>query len=133
MVLVDTSVWVNHLRRGDIQLEELLLDGEVVCHPFVIGELACGNIKNRSEILALLQALPQTPTIDLAEYLYFIEQNHLSGIGIGFVDVHLLSSAKLSGIPLWTNDKRLKETALKMNSPRSRAPRYHVGSISFRR
>jgi len=114
MVLVDTSVWVNHLRRGDIQLEELLRAEKVVCHPFVIGELACGNIKNRSEILALLQALPQAPTIDLSEYLYFIEQNHLSGIGIGFVDVHLLSSAKLSGIPLWTNDKRLKETALKL-------------------
>jgi predicted nucleic acid-binding protein len=114
MVLVDTSVWVNHLRRGDIKLEGLLLNGEVVCHPFVIGELACGNIKNRSEILTLLQALPEAPTIDLAEYLYFIEQNHLSGIGIGFVDVHLLSSAKLSGIPLWTNDKRLKETALKL-------------------
>lgn len=114
MVLVDTSVWVNHLRNGDIQLEELLLNGEVVCHPFVIGELACGNIKNRYEILTLLQSLPETLTIDLAEYLYFIEQNHLSGIGIGFVDVHLLASAKLSGIPLWTNDKRLKETALKL-------------------
>jgi predicted nucleic acid-binding protein len=114
MVLVDTSVWVNHLRMGDIQLEELLHDGKVVCHPFVIGELACGNIKNRSEILALLQALPKAPTIVLAEYLYFIEQNHLSGTGIGFVDVHLLASSKLSGIPLWTNDKRLKETALKL-------------------
>ena len=114
MVLVDTSVWVNHLRKGDIQLEELLLNGEVVCHPFVIGELACGNIKNRYEILTLLQSLPETPTIDLSEYLYFIEQNHLSGIGIGFVDVHLLASAKLSGIPLWTNDKRLKETAFKL-------------------
>jgi len=114
MVLADTSVWVNHLRKGDIQLEELLLNGEVVCHPFVIGELACGNIKNRYEILTLLQSLPETPTIDLAEYLYFIEQNHLSGIGIGFVDVHLLASAKLSGIPLWTKDKRLKETALKL-------------------
>lgn len=114
MVLVDTSVWINHLRKGDIQFEELLLNGEIVCHPFVIGELACGNIKNRYEILTLLQSLPETPTIDLAEYLYFIEQNHLSGIGIGFVDVHLLASAKLSGIPLWTNDKRLKETALKL-------------------
>lgn len=114
MVLVDTSIWVNHLRKGDIQLDELLLNGEVVCHPFVIGELACGNIKNRYEILTLLQSLPETPTIDLAEYLYFIEQNHLSGIGIGFVDVHLLASAKLSGIPLWTKDKRLKETALKL-------------------
>ena len=114
MVLVDTSVWVNHLRKGDIQLEELLLEGEVVCHPFVIGELACGNIKNRSEILILLQDLPKAPTIDLTEYLYFIEQNHLSGTGIGFVDVHLLASSKLSGIPLWTNDKRLKETALEL-------------------
>lgn len=114
MVLVDTSVWVNHFRIGDIQLEELLLNGEIVCHPFVIGELACGNIKNRSEILPLLQALPEAPTVDLAEYLYFIEQNHLSGIVIGFVDVHLLASAKLSGISLWTNDKRLKETAVKL-------------------
>jgi len=114
MILVDTSVWVNHLRRSDIQLEKLLLDGEVVCHPFVIGELACGDIKNRYEILSLLQALPKAPTIDLAEYLYFIQQNHLSGTGIGFVDVHLLASSQLSGIPLWTNDKRLKEIALKL-------------------
>ena len=95
-------------------LEELLIDGEVLCHPFVIGELACGNIKNRSEILTLLQALPKAPTIDLAEYLYFIDQNHLSGIGIGFVDVHLLASAKLSGAPLWTYDKRLKGTARRL-------------------
>ena len=115
MVLVDTSVWVNHFRRGNIHLKELLLNGEVVCHSFVIGELACGNIKNRSEILDLLQALPKAPTIDLAEYLYFIEQNHLSGTGIGFVDVHLLASARLSGVPLWTNDKRLKENARKLN------------------
>jgi predicted nucleic acid-binding protein len=114
MVLVDTSVWVNHLRKGNFRLERLLLDGEVVCHPFVIGELACGNIKNRSEILALLQALPKAPDIDLDEYLYFIEQNHLSGTGIGFVDVHLLASARLSGIPLWTNDKILKDIARKL-------------------
>ena len=115
MVLVDTSVWVNHLRRDDAKLEELLLNGEVVCHPLVIGELACGNIKNRFEILDLLLDLPKIPTIDLTEYLYFIEQNHLSGIGIGFVDIHLLASARLSGIPLWTNDKRLKEVALQLN------------------
>jgi predicted nucleic acid-binding protein len=114
MVLVDTSIWVNHLRSGDIRLEKLLLNDEVVCHPFVIGELACGKIKNRSEILPLLQTLPEAPAIDLAEYLYFIEQNHLSGIGIGFVDVHLLASAKLSGITLWTNDKKLQSTALEL-------------------
>ena len=114
MVLVDTSVWVNHLRRGDKRLETLLLDGEVACHPFVIGELACGNLKNRFEILTLLRSLPQSPTIDLAEYLFFIEQNDLAGTGIGFVDVHLLASAKLSGLPLWTSDKRLNQTALQL-------------------
>ncbi len=114
MVLVDTSVWINHLRQNDTRLAKLLLNGDVVCHPFIIGELACGNIKNRFEILGLLQDLPKVPTIDHAEGLYFIEKNHLSGIGIGFVDVHLLASAQLSGIPLWTNDKRLKEAALKL-------------------
>ena len=114
MVLVDTSVWVDHLRRGNDLLEELLLDGQVACHSFVIGELACGNMKNRSEILALLQALPKVGTVNLAEFLYFIEHHHLGGTGIGFVDVHLLASAQLSGFPLWTNDKRLGEAACKL-------------------
>jgi predicted nucleic acid-binding protein len=112
MVLVDTSIWVNHLRKGDRHLESLLLDSEVACHPFIIGELACGNIRNRSEILSLLKTLPSTSTVDMAEYLFFVEQKHLFGVGIGFVDVHLLASAKLSGIPLWTADKKLKEAAL---------------------
>jgi predicted nucleic acid-binding protein len=112
MVLVDTSIWVNHLRKGDRHLESLLLDSQVACHPFIIGELACGNIRNRSEILSLLKTLPSTSTVDMTEYLFFIEQNDLFGVGIGFVDVHLLASAKLSGIPLWTADKKLKEVAL---------------------
>jgi len=114
MVLVDTSIWVTHLRKGDRHLESLLLDSEVACHPFIIGELACGNIRNRSEILSLLETLPSTPTVDMTEYLFFVEQNHLFGVGIGFVDVHLLASAKLSGIPLWTGDKKLKEAALRL-------------------
>ena len=112
MVLVDTSIWVNHLSKGDRHLESLLLEGEVACHPFIIGELACGNIRNRSEILSLLKTLPSTSTVDMTEYLFFIEKNRLFGVGIGFVDVHLLASAKLSGIPLWTADKKLKEAAL---------------------
>ena len=112
MVLVDTSIWVNHLRKGDRHLEKLLMDGEVVCHPFIIGELACGNIGNRNEILSLLKTLPSTPTVDMAECLFFVERNHLFGVGIGFVDVHLLASAKLSGTRLWTADKKLKEAAL---------------------
>ena len=115
MVLVDTSIWVDHLRKGNRHLEELLLDAEVTCHSFVIGELACGNIKNRSEILTLLQALPTTPTIDLAEYLYFIDQNRLYGFGIGFVDIHLLASAKLADNPIWTADKKLNEAAINLN------------------
>jgi predicted nucleic acid-binding protein len=114
MILVDTSIWVNHLRKGDRHLEQLLLDTQVVCHPFIIGELACGNIKNRSEILSLLQTLPTSPTVDITEYLFFVEQNHLFGIGIGFVDVHLLASSKLSGISLWTADMRLREVALNL-------------------
>jgi predicted nucleic acid-binding protein len=112
MVLVDTSIWVNHLRKGDRHLEQLLLENQVVCHPFIIGELACGTIKNRSEILTLLQTLPISPTVDLAEYFFFVEQHSLYGTGIGFVDVHLLASAKLSDIPLWTEDMRLREVAL---------------------
>ena len=111
MILVDTSIWINHLRKGDRHLERLLLDGEVACHSFIIGELACGNIRNRSEILTLLKTLPSTSTVDMDEYLFFIEQSHLFDAGIGFVDVHLLASAKLSGIPLWTADKRLKDAA----------------------
>jgi predicted nucleic acid-binding protein len=108
MVLVDTSVWINHLRNSDRHLEKLLLNGEVACHPHIIGEFACGNIKNRQEIISLLQALPQSPTINFEEYLYFIEQNQLHGKGIGFVDIHLLASAQLGQMPLWTADKRLK-------------------------
>ena len=112
MILVDTSIWVDHLRKGNRHLGKLLLDAEVVCHPFVIGELACGNFKNRSEILALLQALPEAPTIDLDEYPYFIDKNSLDGSGIGFMDIHLLASARLLNIPIWTADKRLRKVAV---------------------
>ncbi len=87
------------------------MDGRVICHPFVIGELACGNIKNRREILSLLQALPLAPVIEFDEFLYFVEQNKLMGKGIGFVDVHLLASAQLAVVPIWTKDKRLKAAA----------------------
>jgi predicted nucleic acid-binding protein len=111
MVIVDTSIWVNHLRQGSRQLEKLLMDAEVMCHPFIIGELACGNLKNRTEIISLLQSLPMAPTIEFDEFLFFIDRNHLMGKGVGLVDVHLLASAQLKGIPLWTADKRLKSAA----------------------
>ncbi len=87
------------------------MDAEVMCHPFIIGELACGNLKNRGEVISLLQALPSAPTIEFDEFLFFVDRNHLMGKGIGFVDVHLLASAQLIGVPLWTADKRLKSAA----------------------
>ena len=96
MVLVDTSIWVTHLRQGNRKLEKLLMDAEVMCHPFIIDELACGNLKNRNEIIALLQSLPMVPTIEFDEFLFFIDGNYLIGKGIGFVDVHLLASAQLT-------------------------------------
>ncbi len=115
MVLVDTSIWVTHLRQGNRQLEILLIDAGVMCHPFIIGELACGNLKNRNEILSLLKSLPLAATIEFDEFIFFIERNPLMGIGIGFVDVHLLASAQLTEIPLWTTDKRLKSAATKLD------------------
>ncbi len=121
MVLVDTSIWVTHLRQGSRQLEKLLMDAEVMCHPFIIGELACGNLKNRNEIISLLQSLPMAPTIEFDEFLFFIDRNHLMGKGVGFVDVHLLASAQLAGVPLWTADKKLKSSAEPRNDGKNRS------------
>ena len=115
MVLVDTSIWVAHLRKGDHQLEQLLMDAEVICHPFIIGELACGSIKNRTEILSLLKSLPSAPVLEFDELMYFIDENQMMGIGIGFVDVHLLASAQLSGTFLWTADTKLNSAATKLS------------------
>lgn len=114
MVIVDTSVWVTHLRKGNRHLVKLLLDAEVACHLFIIGELACGKIKNRSEVLSLLQSLPMAPSLEFDEILYFIERNQLMGMGIGFVDVNLLASAQLCRISLWTSDRRLRTAAWKL-------------------
>ena len=114
MVLVDTSVWVTHLRRGNTGLEIPLNEGHVVCHPFIVGELACGNLKNRSEILSLLQTLPMATLAEHEEVMRFIENYRLMGKGLGYIDTHLLASAILSRVPLWTLDKRLKQASLKL-------------------
>jgi len=111
MVIVDTSVWVTHLRQGSRKLEKLLMDAKVMCHPFIIGELACGNLQKPNEIISLLQFLPMAPIIEFDEFLFFIDRNQLMGKGVGLVDVHLLASAQLTGVPLWTADKRLKSAA----------------------
>jgi predicted nucleic acid-binding protein len=115
MVLVDTSVWVAHLRDGTIGLETLLNEGRVICHPFIIGELACGNLRNRGEVLSLLQALPMATWVEHEEVMHFIENYALMGKGLGYIDMHLLASAILNRVPLWTLDRRLKEVSSKLN------------------
>jgi predicted nucleic acid-binding protein len=114
VVLVDTSIWVAHLRQGNTQLETLLNEGTVVCHPFIIGELACGAMKNRMQILSLLQSLPMAKAAEHSEVLPFIEHNRLMGKGLGYIDVHLLASAVLTGVPLWTLDRKLQQSSAKL-------------------
>jgi predicted nucleic acid-binding protein len=114
MVLVDTSVWVAHLKEGKIRLQRLLNDGDVICHPFIIGELACGNLKNRPEILSLLQSLPTATSVEHEEVIQFIENYRLMGKGLGYIDIHLLASALLSKVSLWTFDKKLNDAASKL-------------------
>jgi len=108
MILVDTSVWIDHLRHGDAELVSLLNAGQVLMHRFVIGELALGNLQNRNIVLGTLQNLPQVAAASDDEALHFIENNALSGTGIGYIDAHLLAAVRLSpGALLWTRDKRL--------------------------
>jgi predicted nucleic acid-binding protein len=114
MVLVDTSVWVAHLRQGNTGLEALLNEGMVVCHPLIVGELACGNLQNRSEILVHLQALPQAISAEHGEVLQFIEHYRLMGKGLGYIDMQLLASSLLNRFSLWTLDKKLHEAAVNL-------------------
>jgi predicted nucleic acid-binding protein len=111
MVLVDTSVWIDHFRSGETRLARLLEDAEVVMHPFVVGELACGNLRNRREILSLLSNLAYVAPVSDDEALFFIERHRLHGRGLGFVDVHLLASCAVEGATLWSKDVRLMKTA----------------------
>ena len=112
MILVDTSVWVEHLRKRDQTLVAALSTGQVLMHPLIRGEIACGNLKYRIEVLALMRELPQAPVATEEETLDFIERRRLMGRGIGYIDVHLLASAVLSGTArLWTRDKRLAVVA----------------------
>ena len=114
MVIVDTSVWIAHLRQHNTDLESLLQEAEVMTHEFVLGELACGNIKNRKEFLSLLEVLPSASVVNQNEFLHFVESNSLMGSGVGFVDVHLLASAQLMKFPLWTRDEKLHQAAIKL-------------------
>ncbi len=115
MILVDTSVWVDHLRRGNDALAALLREEQVLIHPFVAGELACGQLRRRREVLELLDRLPAAPLASHAETLAFVEGRRLMGRGLGWVDVHLLASASLAGGPLWTLDRSLAGAAGVLN------------------
>ncbi len=119
MILADTSVWVDHLRRHNKRLSEFLVAGNVACHPFIIGELACGNLRNRARILNLLQDLPSLQKAEDSEVLFFIEQHRLMQRGLGLIDIHLLVSTALSNACLWTLDIRLRQAAeeLGVNMP----------------
>jgi predicted nucleic acid-binding protein len=116
VILVDTSVWIDYLRSGDPLLVAALEGGRVMMHPFVLGELACGNLANRSEVLELLGGLPSAPSATDPEALEFIERRTLMGQGIGYIDVHLLASIALSGdARLWTRDRRLAAVATQLD------------------
>jgi predicted nucleic acid-binding protein len=115
VILVDTSVWIDHLRATDSDLESALTDGEVLIHSFVVGELACGNIARRAEILSLLEDLPAAREATHDEVMALIHRRKLMGRGIGYVDAHLLASALLTpGTLLWTRDKRLSRIAAEL-------------------
>ena len=111
MILVDTSVWIDHLRRNNTRLALLLEAGQVRSHPFVVGELACGTLRQRTVVLALLGKLPASTVPTPEETLAFIDARRLMGQGLGYVDMHLLASAVLDGTRLWSLDKRLDQAA----------------------
>ena len=111
MILVDTSIWVDHFRRSNAQLVDALQHDDVLIHPFIIGEIACGSLRNRATTLELLQQMPMATVAEFDEVFGYVERFKLHGKGIGYVDVHLLASAVMSGATLWTTDKRLRATA----------------------
>jgi predicted nucleic acid-binding protein len=116
MILVDTSVWVDHLRRGDPALVAALDGNTVAVHAFVVGELACGQLKSRHEVLSLLNSLTRLVAATDDEALYFLERHRLFGRGLGYIDVHLLAAAALNDdARLWTRDKRLKTVAVELD------------------
>ena len=114
MILVDTSVWVNHLNKSEPELAKLLNSMMVCTHPFIIGELSCGNISNRSEFLTLIKALPCVEPAFEDEVYTFLEGKKLYGIGLGFIDIHLLAAALINDVKIWTRDKALKKVAHKL-------------------
>ena len=114
MILADTSIWVDHLARGDVDLARLLDSENVLGHPFVTAEIALESLSNPAMTVALLEALPQAQTASQSELMALIVSERLGGVGIGFVDAHLLAASRLAGSALWTRDKRLRAQAQRL-------------------
>ena len=114
MILVDSSIWIDHFRQREARLVSLLENEAVAIHPFIIGELACGNLKNRKEILSLLSSLTMNPVAHHAEVMQFIATTKLFGKGLGWIDIHLLASCLLNQTKIWTLDKRLGAAAVRL-------------------
>ncbi|MBI4678282.1 MAG: type II toxin-antitoxin system VapC family toxin [Elusimicrobia bacterium] len=114
MILVDTSVWADHLREAESGLVTLLNEGSVLIHPFVIEEIACGNLPDREETLELLHSLPEAPLVEHSEVLDLITNARLYGTGLGSVDMHLIASARLAGAKIWSKDKALSREAKRL-------------------
>lgn len=111
MILVDTSIWIDHIRSSNDRLVGLLEAELVRVHPWVVGELACGNLAHRANTLYLLRSLAQTAVASDDEVLFFIDKHGLAGKGVGYLDMHLLASASLGSLKIWTRDRRLSEVA----------------------
>ena len=132
MILADTTIWVDHLRKGEPGLVALLNDSRVLIHPVVIGELACGNLPDRDAVLGLLGSLPVIPPATDYEVLFFIEQRQVMGRGIGYVDAHLLASATLAqSVQFWTRDRRLLALASDLGLAYKTSRARSLGSIVF--
>lgn len=115
MILVDTSTWIDHWRKSDERLSRLLEAGQVLVHPFVVGELGLGNLRHRQQVLTALQDLPQATMATDAEVMRFIDLAALAGSGIGYIDAHLLAAVRLTpGTQLWTRDKRLLAASIRL-------------------
>jgi predicted nucleic acid-binding protein len=122
MVLIDTSIWIDHLRLNEPEVTDLLLQRRLLMHPYIIGEIALGTLRNRSAILGMLAELPTSRLASPAEVLRLVDQNKLFGLGIGYVDAHLLASLRLTARSrLWTRDKRLHAAAMKLGLARPSA------------
>jgi predicted nucleic acid-binding protein len=122
MILVDTSVWADHLRDAEPGLVSLLNEGAVLTHPFIIEEIACGDLPDREETLELLHSLPETPVADHSELLHLIANGHLYGTGLGSVDAHLIAAARLAGAKIWSKDKALSREVKRLGLLGGRLP-----------